>query len=308
MKAPASIFSFIFGILVLVLYLDSAVAFAAKNEASSSSSQSGIYRMSNQQVYSSVLGVMTCSALVISENRRMPGIFVSSKPSVELGKTMGLIPGMVLLTFDGYGMPDLPAAERWLRQRSQKPLLFTYAVKMGSAVKILSSQCNFSKPAEEKTTFTVQSGGPQVSDAELERECVDLINKSRRSEGLPAVQVDSSLARLAKNYTNYMETHAPDYEPTVARSPHVDLQGRGPGERAQAAGISRQVLENIGRASRGMFSTDKGTLNELHRQMMAEPVGQMNHRSTIMDPKATSIGVGITRSSNRFYLAEEFAY
>src|SRR6185436_4480751 len=137
---------------------------------------------------------------------------------------------------------------------------------------------------------------------ELSSYLVSLINQSRQSEGAGPVGYDTTLARYAQSYSDYMNQHAESYAPTVARSPHTDREGRGPTERTKAFGLSGTILENIGRATRGPFAGDKMIVKDLHDMMMAEPKGQTNHRSTIMDPKCRAVGIGITRSSGMFYL------
>src|SRR5262249_24359139 len=105
------------------------------------------------------------------------------------------------------------------------------------------------------------------------------------------------------SYANYMADHQKDFEVTVTRSPHVDLNGRNQFERAQSAAISNFLAENIGRASRGLKS-DASTIATLHNQMMTENGG---HRENILESEARIVGMGIVRTRNRFYMTEEFS-
>lgn len=269
-----------------------------------------VFRTSNKSTYSSNLGVVTVPAYVVVNNVRHPGLYVSTRASSELGRSMGLSPGVILLTLDGYTMSTPEMADHWLEQRPQKPLVFTYATVRGGRPVIGSSQVQFTRKAASSSSSTSSSSGSKAADvsiAELEQYVFGLINDSRRSEGLSPLRIDSSLARLARNYADYMSQHPEGYEITVSRSPHVDLQGRSPQDRAREAGLSANVMENIGRGSRGPFSSDMGMLRNVHDQMMAEPKGQPNHRSAIMNPEAHNVGIGLARTANRFYLTEEFS-
>lgn len=271
-----------------------------------------IFRTSDRQEKISALGIITVPAYVMIDNQKHNGLYVASKPSTSLGQSMKLAPGQVLLTIDGYSMTSAAAADSWLARRGQKPISYSYALLQGSKPFILTGQI---QAAFDTSSGLVASNsgdqgrpGQKFSQEELERYCFDLINQSRRAEGVAPVQRDSALTQLARRYSDYMETHRDVYAPTAGRSPHTDLEGRKPADRAAQAGITTVVLENIGRATRGFFISDKKIVYDLHSDMMAEPKGQINHRSTIMDPKCRLLGIGITRSQDSFYLTEEFSY
>ncbi len=274
-----------------------------------SAAKSYIFRTSNTQADVKQLGIKTVPAYVMIDNQRHDGLYITGKAASELGDMMKLAPGQVLLTLDGYRMSSATVAENWLARRGQKPLSYTCAVLQGGKPFIISGQVQAAaySSANSSTGSSAQGSGQHSAD-ELERYCISLINASRKQEGLPPCQQDAAMMRLAKTYSDYMKDHADSYDLTVTRSPHTDLEGRKPGDRARAAGITAPVLENIGRASRGSFVSDQKIVADLHADMMAEPKGQVNHRSTIMDPKCRAIGVGITRTGNRFYMVEEFSY
>jgi hypothetical protein len=149
------------------------------------------------------------------------------------------------------------------------------------------------------------SESAQVSDGELEAYCLSLLNESRRQEGLSPLLSDGSCRRMAREYADYMAKNSEQYEVSVPRSPHIDLQGRNQWERGAAAGLSKYGGECIGRTSRGVYS-DKNMILTVHRQMMAEAPGSHSHRDIIMNPDATMVGVGIARLPKRLYLVEEF--
>jgi uncharacterized protein YkwD len=171
----------------------------------------------------------------------------------------------------------------------------------GAALKQIPTRS--STPAAGRTG---SSESAQVSEGELEAYCLSLINESRRQEGLSPLVLDGSFARMAQQYANYMAQNSEQFELSVSRSPHIDLQGRNQMQRAAAAGLATRFTgECIGRTSRG-GNSDKTMILTVHRQMMSEAPGSGGHRDNIMNPDATVVGVGIARLPKRQYLVEEF--
>lgn len=161
-------------------------------------------------------------------------------------------------------------------------------------------------PSSGGKTGAGSSESAQPSVDELESYCLSLINDSRRQEGVSPLQRDGSFARLARQYADYMAQHPEQYELSVSRSPHIDLQGRDQMQRAAQAGLSARFEgECIGRTSRGGYS-DKNMILTVHQQMMSEPPGNSGHRDNILNSNATVAGVGIARLPRRLYLIEEF--
>ncbi len=271
-----------------------------------------LYRISNETTYSNNLGVMTIPTLVIINNARHPGIYVTTTPKLELGQSMKLAPGTVLLTLDGYSITSSKMADGWLGHRSNKPLTFTYAVAVDGKPKIFSGQVQPSSSKIQPSSSSASPAGPSgrpagaprsvaTQEADLAFYCLSIINASRTSNGLGPLRDDGTLAKFATDYSNYMAKNAKEYEVTNSRNPHMDLNGRSQLERAQEAGVTNFLNENIGRASRGLF-TDQQTLSMLHREFM-ESAG---HRMSILDPEAHFVGIGIARLPSRFYLTEAF--
>ncbi|MBX9685787.1 MAG: hypothetical protein K2X27_03740 [Candidatus Obscuribacterales bacterium] len=293
-----SVLSIFFALLALAAFISPSFA----------GGKIAVYRKSSEVTYSKQLGVNTMPAWVIMDGSRRDGLYISSKATLELGRSMGLCPGMVILDVDGHSMPDGGSLDAWLKEHRQGNLQYTYYMMSAPQQGLRRASVRLDglkiEPSSSRTAMMLVG---RESDDELQALSIKLINQSRRSEGLSVLSVDSSLSNLAKKYANYMGQNAAGYELAVSRSPHLDLQGRGPEDRARDAGISAPVFENIGRASRG-FAQDSSIVSTIHQQMMAEPAGLRNHRGNIMDPDAKSVGVGIMRSSNRFYMAQEFSH
>lgn len=302
-----------------LLFFSVACFFAPAAYAQSVGSGSGtssVFRTSNTQVSVKQLGILTVTAYVLIDGVRHDGLYITSVTPTLLGKLMKLAPGQILLSLDAGKTTSASAAEAILAARSGKPLSFQYAVIQGGRPFLLAGQVQDSAVASGSVSFSVSgkgaapasSPGKQYTNAELESYCLQLINQSRQAEGARPVRYEPATAALASRYAEYMKSNASYYEPTGTKTPHIDLNGLNPGQRASAAGFKTQVLENIGRATRGPFVSDLTIVKDLHEMMMAEPKGQVNHRSTIVDPKCRYLGVGIARSGTRFYLVEEFSY
>ncbi len=270
-----------------------------------------VFRTSNKIVKSSSLGADTVTAFVIVDKVRHPGLYIASKPQTGVGSDMGLNKGFVLLTIDGYSITTAQIADNWIKRRPDKPLQYSYAVISDGKAKIYSGSVPFHNPDGSSSSSSSQGSfnfsGKEVSISALESYCLQLINESRKKGGMAPVQNDSSLARLARSYSDYMAQNASSYELSARDNAHIDPQGRGPQERAQMAGISSQVFENICRSSRSAFQSDMDNVRGMHQSMMNEGPGG-GHYMTIMDPQARTVGIGISRLPSRMYLTEEFGH
>jgi len=256
---------------------------------------------------------------VIVNGARHPGIYITTEPTTDLGRSMKLSPGMVLLTIDGYSMIGSGVADGWIAHRGAKLLPFTYALAAGGKPAIYSGQVqpetsgpsnlSIMGPQPSSRGLTGTDGPvhpklvPQMTDGELSNYCISLINDSRKSGGLSPLQEDTALANFAHQYADYMAKNRDEFEVSSSRNPHQDLNGRGPQERARQAGLNTFINENIGRSSRSLG--DVVQVTNLHRQMMS---GTDGHREAIMNPEARTVGIGIARGDNRLYLTEEFGH
>lgn len=317
MKSANSVLRAYLGFISFVFFLAS---FFAQAIAQSSAGQKNyVFRTSNTQAAVRQLSIVTVPAYVLIDNVRHDGLYIVSVGGSQLASMMKLAPGQILLSLDGQKTLSASAAETYLARRGSRPFSFTYALMQGGkpflaageiqdAASAAGSGSVSSRSQGQSTSSDSGSSNKQYTNAELQEYCLLLINQSRKAEGVAFVQQEASCTRLATKYANYMMEHAAHYEPTGTSTPHIDLSGKKPQDRAKDAGFSTVVLENIGRSTRGSFVSDKTIVKDLHDMMMAEPKGQINHRSTIVDPKCRYLGVGIARSSDRFYLVEEFSY
>jgi uncharacterized protein YkwD len=133
--------------------------------------------------------------------------------------------------------------------------------------------------------------------AALEKEMYELINRDRAEnhgpdgQPLPPLRWSDELAAVARAHSRDM----------VARGyfGHVDPDGHSPGMRVKAAGLEWQAVgENIAMDS-GVRTAESGFMNE--------PRNARNHRSNVLSPKFTEVGVGIVAGrGGQLFITQEF--
>lgn len=123
-----------------------------------------------------------------------------------------------------------------------------------------------SRTASAKPGSSAPAGSGRAADV------LTLTNQRRAAAGCPALWVDPRLARAAQD-------HAADM---VARHyfDHVTPDGREPGDRAEAAGFTEPVGENI---AVGYSSA---------AEVMAGWMASSGHRANILNCSYTAIGIG----------------
>lgn len=108
---------------------------------------------------------------------------------------------------------------------------------------------------------------------DAERQLFALINKARATAGLPALERDPALARVARSHSADMLSHN--------FIGHISPTTGSPADRVGQAGIVFEHLaENVGTA---------GSPDEVHQGLMRSP----GHRSAILDRQVTRVGVGV---------------
>ncbi len=295
-----------------------AIAFIATTQlATFAQAKSFAYRTSSAQTFSNTLGISCVPAYVLLNKVANQGIFVVTAPTTELGKKMNLVPGTVLLTVDNYSMISAKAVDSWLAHRSKKgPIAFTVAVdNNGQArVKAGSVQADANAPiaagatsnGATSTGASSTSGSAQASrsitltSGSAKPTLLAMLNKSRATGSLAPLQSDATLGQYAQTYAEYLANHASKYDVRDPNNnPHQDLNGRNQLERAQQAGITNFLNENIGRNIGGLGLLG---IKVLHDQMMESS----QHRPAIMDPEAHLVGIGAMQAGDRLFLVEVF--
>ncbi len=114
--------------------------------------------------------------------------------------------------------------------------------------------------------------GDATSPAAVEQAMLAAINRERQKRGIAPIKSDPRLVKLAR-------AHSRDMAEQRAIS-HLSSRGEDAQVRVQAAGLSpRLVAENVGTAT---------TASAVHEGFMGSP----GHRSNVLDPRATHVGVG----------------
>ena len=133
--------------------------------------------------------------------------------------------------------------------------------------------CGVDPPA----TFLVRkSPRMRATDpAAVERQILDLLDRDRAANGLPALVRDPRLARIARRYSSEMEE--------MGDIAHLSRRSGNAVDRVRAAGIlpmPRVIAENVGRDYNAA---------DAERGFMASP----GHRNNILNPALTHVGVGV---------------
>lgn len=133
--------------------------------------------------------------------------------------------------------------------------------------------CGEEPPARSPRVVIDASGS--ADPEQVERDILALVNRDRAKQGLWPVRLDSRLADVARAYSREMADTG-----VVA---HVSPRTGNSADRLRKARIDvRLVGENVGRAY---------SAADAHRGFMASP----GHRSNIVDPRMTTVGIGVMR-------------
>lgn len=135
--------------------------------------------------------------------------------------------------------------------------------------------------------FTCGLTQAQSRATKAERELATAVNHARRSQGLPALRWDESLAAAARHHAAVMAEH---------RTAEHEFQGEpGLSARVKQVGFHFSWLsENV---------TQGPTAEFIHGQFMKSP----NHRANILDTDMNSIGVGVVERNGQLFAVEDFA-
>lgn len=290
----------------LTLSLILIAAGPASGQKKPPSARQYIFSRSTTESSSSYLGVKAVPAYVALGGQNRRGIYITSAGG-SLARSMGLRPGMVLLTLDNRVIESAETVDNILASHSPGNIDFAAVQMNRGQPQYVPGSCRF-----DGARATIGSGGANMfrtagsvsakpleksSIAELERYAIELINQSRSKERASSVSENSALTKLARDYADYMVNRG--------NFSHVDPDGRDPQVRAKQAGIKCGVYENLSFHTRNTIS-DKDCIKACHEQMMAEPPNQHNHRYNILLPEHELVGVGIARDDGKIMMVHEF--
>ena len=148
-----------------------------------------------------------------------------------------------------------------------------------------------------------RSDTPQTSDSDrmdsLEKQMWALVNRDRRD---PANAAETRGRARPLKWNEKLAAVALAHSRDMLRRryfAHVDLEGRTPTDRINAAGIPwRALAENIAM---------NRTVTEAENDLMDEPRFQQNHRGNLLNPAYTDVGIGIVQAPNGdLYITQDF--
>ena len=161
---------------------------------------------------------------------------------------------------------------------------------VATCIMILGASVVSAAPAETTVTFNPASSiltpvtsqapyKPEVMKISREqKQALDLLNAARTSRGLPPVQINYQLSKLAESYAHDM----------IDRNffSHTSPEGLSPFDRMRKAGIQ------VDRAGENLaFNVD---IRAAHQAFMDSP----GHKANILDPNYTQIGLGVNAGIN----------
>jgi uncharacterized protein YkwD len=161
------------------------------------------------------------------------------------------------------------------------PLLVSADAFAKKSVACLVAVSSFLVPASR----SAQTQPPERNDSE--RELLDLLNHERAADHLPELKWDDALFKAARKHALLMlDLNTPGHE----------LPGEpGLAERLTNAGARfSYIAENIA------IGKDSATI---HSGWMHSP----GHRSNILSPRATAVGIAVVRGADGLFAVEDFS-
>lgn len=123
--------------------------------------------------------------------------------------------------------------------------------------------------------------------ARAEQELFASVNQARRSQGLPALRWDESLATAARRHADVMAAHG-------------EAQHQFEGEPSLSARV-KQTGAHFGWLSENV--TMGPTTGFIHNQFMNSP----NHRANVLDRDMDSVGIGVVKRGGELFAVEDFS-
>jgi uncharacterized protein YkwD len=141
--------------------------------------------------------------------------------------------------------------------------------------------------ADDGTNQAAEAPGPPSAGAALlETQVLALVNTERENAGCGPLVADDRLAAVARAHSADMRSRG--------FFDHVDPDGVGPFDRAEAAGLTARA-ENIARGQQDAAG------------VMADWMSSPGHRATILNCTLTSVGIGVAEGSGGPWWTQLFA-
>lgn len=187
-----------------------------------------------------------------------------------------------------------------------QPLILAVAIAAALPAEVSPAAAGGAQTTRGSSSGEQKASSPSASGAQpsapgpfagMETEMFELINRDRAKnpgpagQPLPPLLWNDQLAAAALAHSRDM----------IARGyfGHLDPDGHSPGMRLKAAGIAWQAAgENISMET---------NVKRAESSLMNEPVGRQNHRSNILSPTFTEVGVGIAAGpGGQLYITQDY--
>ncbi|MHB8511396.1 MAG: CAP domain-containing protein [Actinomycetota bacterium] len=141
-------------------------------------------------------------------------------------------------------------------------------------------------PTQQAASSSSSSSSQQVDTVSMEQQFFDLVNHERTSRGMSALSYNSKLTQYARSHSNDMESQGQLYHN------QSELESQ---QFADDMGHPTMIGENVGEGP---------SVDWIHNAFM----NSSEHRSNILEPRYTSIGIGVSYSSkdSTIWVTEDF--
>ena len=146
------------------------------------------------------------------------------------------------------------------------------------------------QPATPRPAPPAAAPAGSAALARAEQRTLELMNASRAQAGLAPYALDAAVSAVARAHSLVESQYGYVY--------HDGPDGTAASRNRPACG-SGWWSENTGK----VWNEDVGVL---HREFMAEPWAPINHRTNIMDPNFTRVGIGAVQGRDAMYLTVVF--
>lgn len=243
---------------------------------------------------------------------RYRGTYISQPQADSALHSSGLNKGDVILSINDRVAESPAIADSIVQSLAGQSIRVRYATRSGGTLRMGKMNTDWGKLGNLSVgsmgTQTYSQMAPGAKRAashesidELETYMLQLINNDRSANsGIARVKRSNSLSSVARAYAEDMCKRG--------FTGHYDPEGRGPRERAVAAGITQPVSENL-----AFYCDPRATLKQMvakcQANMMNEPKDDpRNHRGAILNPSHQVVGLGAARRKDGgIMIVQEFS-
>lgn len=257
-----------------------------------------IYRASNVVQNMDPIAAVGVAAYGNINGINVKGTYLTNVHETGLARNFGMVSGDLLLMINNKVTESPEQTLGLITEFSGVKSTLKFARKEGDILVIHESPCYWEIHASIGTSVSspgtddVDSYGAvthapqhQVTADELEDFMMQLVNNARSMNGgLSKLKKSKALSDMARAYADDMAKRK--------FFSHKNPEGLGMVERAQAAGITQPISENLG-THRSILEL-REQVKQCQQIMMNEPANVPgNHRGHILDPENKSVGIGV---------------